>query len=764
MQTDEISASRFWKYLLSFAAAALVLLGNFALRVPHNRPLLAPSDYQVSGSFVPNGAPATTRWLRNEEKQPAFGSSPAAGREGGNLASQLFAAPARLELFLSGYPSAQGNQLFLQTAATDEKLILQIADDPGEEWRRYSWRLPASWQGRQVRLLAENHSTAMQGWFGLTLPRGHTAADELKTSISRTLFVVSGIVWEGLMFLLPGAAAAWLLSRRFQLSEIQFVCVALLGAAAAGYLVFWFYLLGVKAGKDCAKAILLVSAVIVLYALLTRRVNRKYLRELAICALLVATVASLYTAVGFLYTHSDDPGEQAQERFVDPLPLDNMIPYFLADKLYRSQPLRPFLIEGWKSSDRPPLQAGIMLLQFPLWETANRELRYQILGTFLQSTWLAAVWLLLRSLRLDRRTVILVCFFCIFSRFFLMNTFYVWPKLLSAAFFILALVGLRFAESGSDRVTPVEAAIAGAGVALAMLSHAGVAFTMIALAMVLLASRKVPPLRSVVTGIAVLLVFLLPWRAYQKFYDPPGDRLLKMHLAGVNELDSRSFGRTFWDAYSQPQASQILQNKIENVKALFGPGPWTALQAFRAPAKTEAAERISPWAAILDWYKTGTFFYVFQTLGLLNLGFLVWLTARITSKARYATTLALVRRLLLLALLSMAVWCLLMYLPGATVIHQGSMADLILLFVALAVTLSAVTPRLMYAVLGLQMLILFPLFALMQFSVSSHTDVVWAGGLDVGMAVLVALSLAAMAALGWSEPQQGAQSGALQSP
>ena len=31
-----------------------------------------------------------------------------------------------------------------------------------------------------------------------------------------------------------------------------------------------------------------------------------------------------------------------------------------------------------------------------------------------------------------------------------------------------------------------------------------------------------------------------PWLAYQRFYDPPGDRLLKLHLGGQETIDSRS--------------------------------------------------------------------------------------------------------------------------------------------------------------------------------------------------------------------------------
>ena len=38
-------------------------------------------------------------------------------------------------------------------------------------------------------------------------------------------------------------------------------------------------------------------------------------------------------------------------------------------------------------------------------------------------------------------------------------------------------------------------------------------------------------------GGLLALVLYAPWLAYQRLYDPPGDRLLKWHLAGVTEVE-----------------------------------------------------------------------------------------------------------------------------------------------------------------------------------------------------------------------------------
>src|SRR5262245_35114083 len=128
---------RFWKYLLFSGAVLVILAGNFALRAPRSQPLVAATDCRVSGSFIANGVPERTSWLHKQDRQIAFGSSPNDEHRMGSLASNFFAAPATLDLFVSGYPSADGNRLFLEEAETGEKLVLRMADDPGEEWHPY---------------------------------------------------------------------------------------------------------------------------------------------------------------------------------------------------------------------------------------------------------------------------------------------------------------------------------------------------------------------------------------------------------------------------------------------------------------------------------------------------------------------------------------------------------------------------------------------------------------------------------------------------
>jgi len=712
------------------AVIAILLLNGVPSPRSHDRPLTGSGEYQLSGSFSP-GTPGLE--AKDQQDQPFFQSSGAGdGRKAGSFISSSFAAPTTLNFFVSGYPSEKGNALYLQAEGGPEKLGLALRSDPGDEWRHVSWTMPRVWRGRSVKLVAEDQSRAVHGQLALTLPRGESSAASIADSGLAVLFLLCRIFVEGTLFLLPGLAIARCVHSRHALDTVRFVSCVLVGSGIAGYLAFWAYLISPLDGKSVAVGILLLSLAALFYA---KPIEKQLLRALFICVALMILVTTFYSAIGFVYARSDDPGVQAERRFVWSMPTDNILPNMLADDLYSGKPFRPFLYIDWKSSDRPPLQTAIVLLQRPLWPESQSAFDYQILGTFLQSTWIASLWLLIQTLSASTRIFAVVCGFSIFSGFFVLHTFYVWPKLLAAAFFVIALVAIRFPEGRITRCNRIDTMLGGAAIALAMLSHGGIAFSVIGLAIVLLASGKLPGIRPASWGIAIMLLLILPWSAYQKFYDPPGDRLLKWHLAGVIDRDSRSFGEAFVDAYTKAPFSQIVANKIVNVRTLFGVSPWEDLRQARM-------NRASQSKRLVQWYKACTFFFFFQMLGVLNLGFFAFLFARVFSaELKHSALIGAIQRLFVLAFVSLVVWCLLIYIPGSNVIHAGSYGTVLLLFAALSVSLVSVARRLTYVLLGLQALFFFPLFGLTDAFMKSRSGTVFAGGADPGMACLAALSL-----------------------
>jgi hypothetical protein len=536
---------------------------------------------------------------------------------------------------------------------------------------------------------------------------------------------------------LPGTAVAACLSFRRQLDAATFACLAMVGSGATGYAAFWAYWLSPRSGKAFSCIVLLCSLGVLAYTFGTHRLPARLLRQLAIAAGLAAMVAIFYSGLTWMYRYSEQPLTEAAHRYYD-LPFDNGLPYLFADHLLRHLPVTPNLIYGWQSSDRPPLQTGIVLLQFPLWTASAREWWYQGLATFLQATWISAVWVFMCAANFPRRTMAVVLGFCLVSPFFLLHTIFVWPKLLSAAFFIIGLTLLRFAipDAKPEAFAVTLSAVA---MALALLSHAGIAFSLIALCLLLVATRSLPPLKTVAPAALVALVFLLPWTLYQKLYDPPGNRLLKWHLAGAVDLDSRSFGRALVDAYSKTPPSTILHNRIANLAMLVGDEP---LRQFAGIATGHSRPNSQ---ALVATYINGVFLHVFQALGVLDVGLLGFLFARFASREKFDRLGAIVERLLLLASTSILIWCALIAIPGGTLVHVASFGDITILFVACAASLAHFVPKLASALFVFQALVAFPLFVFSARLLHSAPDAVWAGSFDPGMA---ALSLAAVVAFG----------------
>jgi len=211
-------------------------------------------------------------------------------------------------------------------------------------------------------------------------------------------------------------------------------------------------------------------------------------------------------------------------------------------------------------------------------------------------------------------------------------------------------------------------------------------FTLPAIALMLILRPKyLWGVRSLLIGCAVYLVLMAPWSAYQKFYNPPGDRLVKMHLAGLNDVDrqSRSSLQAILDSYQKLSPPEILNNKWENVKTLVD-SPYS---------------NADQWS----WRRAKEFFHVLRGVSVLNVGWLVLLVTLFQRTPSQITRRA--QGLMAIAAFSIGFWVLIMFGPSTTVIHQGSYATMMLLFTSLAVFLTQLPQWLCYALLSLQILL-----------------------------------------------------------
>ena len=465
--------------------------------------------------------------------------------------------------------------------------------------------------------------------------------------------------------------------------------IGLAGTALPGYLIFWSWFLSPKLVHSLATLTLLAAIFWLFYFLkFSDREARRILKALSVPFLLILTSALLVLSTGFAYGGLKDPLTIPTTRFSHTLPGDNAIPFvFLESMIYGKRQIPRPIMSNYNSSDRPPLQTAIALSQTPFL-IVPRPLAYTILSAILQSFWIFALWLLLFALGIGNSAIRCALLACLLSEFVFLNTFYVWPKLLAAGY-LLGLIAMFTGVLSSTQHSKLLSVAAGCLLAWGMLSHGGSMFAVLGLPLTMLLFRCRISLKSLFTiGLSASILYL-PWIAYQDFYDPPGNRLLKMHIAGVSEPDPRPFKQTLVSAYRALTAKQITSNKWENFKTAFGHAIdyWqTILRLVSSLGNPKGSDIRNEIAHVLhaQW-----FFFLMPNLGFL-MGGLLALPAGIRKRHHSCEWRSAVL-LLAFVFISDAIWCLLMFGPQSTIIHQGTYVTVLLAYAGCVLALWSVS-------------------------------------------------------------------------
>jgi len=112
--------------------------------------------------------------------------------------------------------------------------------------------------------------------------------------------------------------------------------------------------------------------------------------------------------------------------------------------------------------------------------------------------------------------------------------------------------------------------------ALGWLSHGGVAFSLLGFVPLTFCFRRdLGPWRIWAFAAIGFVVLAGPWMAYQRLYEPPANRLFKMHMAGVADVDPRGFLETALDSYRKLGWRGAFENKASNGLMQLR-GDWTA--------------------------------------------------------------------------------------------------------------------------------------------------------------------------------------------
>lgn len=676
LQTSTSWVSRLRLGVLAGFAGAAILLAAL-VRLPDLQLPIEGIGTKIEGTFAEGGAiPSKRTPLPGLQWWNSWAGS---DDHRGTLEIGPFPAPARFGLFAAGYPRIGRNHVLLVNVASGETQPLAL-ENLGESWTRVDVVPPDGWRGSPLSIRAVDDAAEWGGWIALSTPFTVPAwlgwwSEPIPRLVAFLLVGITVALWLNaapLVLRILGADAGPLRT-----------LLALAAAAFAGYLAFWAMFASPALGR-----IFVVASDVALLVVAARAGPRR-IGDTGVVFLLMLATGVAYLATLHLYSASGSLSTLAQYRFGN-LPTDNQLPQVFAEALWKGASPKA-LFGDWLSSDRPPLQTGwIFLSAWPaLMAGVDFDTSAQCAGIWLQLLWIPAVWawLRLRGIGIGAAAGIVAAIAT--SGCLVFNTTFVWPKLASGAFTLGAFTVWFLADAVTFPRT-VRAVCGGLLAALAWLAHGGAAFALLALVPFVFVRRPFPGWRAWLLASVCFFAVVGPWLAYQRFYDPPGNRLLKWHLGGAIAIDGRGTWETLQQAYRGESPAAWVQGRRGNIEALLA-GRWRELVTLSFHDVTFRRHMAT----------THTFF----SLGWWNLGFvalpLAWMLRkkppRPAPRARDGSGTT-----LLWVLLTLAGWVVLMFIPGSTIIHQGAYGPLIALFAATAAALWRLHPAAFLVVAALQ--------------------------------------------------------------
>jgi hypothetical protein len=502
---------------------------------------------------------------------------------------------------------------------------------------------------------------------------------------------------------LPGVGATLLAADRGVRSLPVLLAIGLAATGVVAMLSFWAFFADRLIGEAFSYFVVIAAVAVSAWVLSTRDLPGALLRRLATPLALWALGSAFLLFLGFLHGGTDNPLATAATRFSLQLPSDNAIPAFFAEWFFKHGHQRPVPVfpGEWLSSDRPPLQVGYILSQRSFgW--SRGELHDQVLGVILQQLWIVGLWALLVAARVGRVTRMLAMVTVLASDVAIVNGFFVWPKMLPAAMLLAAAALVATPLWTELRRSFWAAALLAMLLALALLGHGSSVFAAIPLALIA-AHRGLPSWRWIGVAALVGLTFMLPWSAYQKYHDPPGNRLTKYMLAGVPEVDDRGTVEAIADSYREAGLGGAIHYKAENFVTMAGGGPMAEAlsRGFDALEEGDLKTTVEEVRVVL-------FFDLLPSLGLLLLAPVAMALWRRRGRRRPAEWSFALTCFAIVAIGALA-WGLLLFgnLAARTVLHTGSFALPVLALAGAVAGLRAVWPRfaIYYAAAGVALML-----------------------------------------------------------
>lgn len=592
----------------------------------------------------------------------------------GTLQTQPYPAGTRnIELMVTGYPNTS-DVTFRAVSVDGHTTAVLNAPQMREVWQRLTLEIPEDVSRSGFRIEMDDQSKGKFGWAGMGASNVSAASEFAAGAFPLLAGVLLGNAWLiALALCLPGSMPAG-----------ERLLRGLLAAGCCWLLVFNAYVASAPTGQLLAWLLLLLPFPLAL--LFTSRAETLRIAAVDIQKYLLPTLvlAILILWVGLYPFHGTGQMNGEPALRWPHLSSDAWLPLLFGDMLARGQLDVP-MVGDWLSSDRPPLQVGLyLLLHSVLPET--RALVYQGVSTWAQALVLVPVLALLARFMSGRARVVALLVISL-SALVVLNTLYVWPKLLAAAFCLMYYLALFPAEG-----KPRQWAQAGIAAAMALLSHGGSLFFLVGASLVHLAWYRRQSLTVMMRTGPVALLLYLPWIAYQRFVDPPGDRLVKWHFAGKVPVSDESAVDAITSAYSALTPGEWLASRWENVAVVVKGAFNGPLNAVRVLAGQDAGT--------INQFVDDSFFNTFHSLWLTSplllvpcLGVIYW---RARSTGRSDPALGGLMQVLAVVTASLLIWIIAMFEGGSATVHVGAYAAVIMLHAAVLVALWRVSQPLFH--------------------------------------------------------------------
>jgi len=601
----------------------LVLASLLVILVPDKpKRLLVPADgwHATAGGFMPqDGNPRQLPQSLMEDPQARFwGTWSPEGVRKGRLESPAFVLPKRgLGLPVRGFPGADGNRVELVCLATGERRRVATMRT-GNDWVIARFDPGAAWcrPDREVRLEVEVGSDSKE--LAVGAPFKGTWASGLKASaVQVAAYLV--LAW-GVM-----VGLAWLVfqaTRRCTDARLR-LAAPLAALGLMGYLAFFVFRFSPAAGGVLATAVMLSGGIGILWFLRrgdTVAPDPSASRLQSAGWLWLATALLVLAIFGLAEVNAGTWSPNS--RFAPAAwASDNQLPQRVGQALANGEMEQVNWMGPWRVSDRPPLAYGwhaifVRTFEAPWVPKDGLYLLHQhawAVGILLNTLWAPVVLLLVRHWSRSPALAFGLVLLCLMSPFVLFSSGFAWPKLLAAAFGLLA-AALLF-DFGRDRRLPLRLdtpafLMAALLSVLALQSHGGAVFGILAMLILMPMLRGIPSWPAM--GIALLLcgALLAPWMLYQKLVDPPGNALLKFAFAGTFGFGEEDMGvfETIRRSYSGLSLPAWLAGKGEGLKVLVVGGGSCGLHEVSLPGTS------------FDLFRIRDFFYVLPAMALLVAG------------------------------------------------------------------------------------------------------------------------------------------------